>query len=213
MRQHIRLAALGVGALLLAGCVEDALVPPPPPKDSEVMHYWHFNNLPAGELTTPVPADQSKVGTPQITYPGTGAGFMDRVDPGTDLNAQSGFPAGFGIRPRNPATTREFLIVAPSTGYEKLVVSFAVQRSNNGPEQQQFQYSTDGGTTWVPVGAAYDIAAIAPDWERKVISLENITAVNNSAALRFRILLQGPSAAGASGNHRMDNLTIEGIPQ
>jgi len=213
MRQHLKMAAFALITFALAGCVEDLLEPPPPPKESEVIHHWNFNALPEGQLTEVV-ADASKVGTGRITYPGTGNGYIDRVSPGTDLNALSGVLAGFGLRPRNPSSTRELLIVAPSTGYEKLEVSFALQRSSPaGAEQQLLQYSADGGTTWNNVAPAYDLTAIDPNWERKYFSLEALTAVNNNANLRFRILFQGPAAAGASGNHRLDNLIIEGVPQ
>jgi len=212
MRYQIKLAALGLVALAITGCVEDLLEPPPPPKESEVIHQWNFNSLATGTLTE-VPSDASRVGSGMITYPGTGNGYIDRVDPGTDLNALPGVLAGFGLRPRNPAATRELLIVAPSTGYEKLEISYALQRSSPaGAEQQLLQYSSNGGTTWVNVAPAYDLTSIDPNWERKYFNLEAVTAVNNNPNLRFRILFQGPAASGTSGNHRIDNLIIEGVP-
>lgn len=198
------LLGLGVG-----GCVDDIALPPIPPKASEVVHYWHFNALPSGTITTPVAADISKLTGAEITYPGTGAGYMDNVDPGSTVNAQSGQPAGLGLRPRNPANTRELIIVAPSTGYEKLVVSFAVMRSSSGAAQEEFSYSIDGGTTWVVVDAGYNIEL---DYTLKTIDLSAITPVNNKATLRFRIRFLGELAAGASGNNRFDNFVVEGVP-
>lgn len=210
MRNVREMAGLGLLAVTLLGCVDDLMLPPPPPKESEIVHYWHFNNLPEGTLIT-VPADMSKLAGAQITYPGTGAGYMDRFTPGSDLNMQAGTTPGFALRPRNPAATRELLIVAPSTGYEKLTLSYAIQRSSNGAEQELIQYSVDGAT-WVNVAPAFNVTAIDPAWELKEFSLEAIPAVNNQANLRFRILFQGPAAAGASGNHRLDNFVIEGTP-
>lgn len=213
MTRNLLLLTVGLLGLGAAGCVEDIAAPPPPPKESEVIHYWHFNGLPTGTLTAPIPADVSKLTGTDISYPGTGAGYIDRVTPGTDLNARPGVEAGNGLRPRNPSNTRELLILAPSNGYEKLVISYALQRSSPaGAEQQQLQYSVDGGATWVTIGAAYDLTALDPTWERKSFSLEAITAVNNKASLRFRIQFLGPAAAGTSGNHRVDNLVIEGVP-
>ena len=198
------LLGLGVG-----GCVDDIALPPIPPKASEVVHYWHFNALPSGTITTPVAADISKLTGAEITYPGTGAGYMDNVDPGSTVNAQSGQPAGLGLRPRNPANTRDLIIVAPSTGYEKLVVSFAVMRSSSGAAQEEFSYSIDGGTTWVVVDAGYNIEL---DYTLKTIDLSAITPVNNKATLRFRIRFLGELAAGSSGNNRFDNFVVEGVP-
>lgn len=196
---------LGLGA---TGCVEDIAAPPPPPKESEVMHYWHFNALAEGTLTT-VPADVSVLTGAAISYPGTGAGYLDRVDPGSDLNAQPGIPAGFGLRPRNPANTRELIIVAPSTGYEKLVVSYAVQRSGSGAQEEEFSYSTNGGTSWVPVGP---VLVISETWEVKTLDLRAVAAVDNAANLQFRIRFLGIGSDGSSGNNRLDNLVIEGVP-
>ena len=198
------LLGLGVG-----GCVDDIALPPIPPKASEVVHYWHFNALPSGTITTPVAADVSKLTGAEVTYPGTGAGYMDNVDPGSTVNAQSGQPAGLGLRPRNPANTRDLIIVAPSTGYEKLVVSFAVMRSSSGAAQEEFAYSIDGGTTWVVVDAGYNIEL---DYTLKTIDLSAITPVNNKATLRFRIRFLGELAAGSSGNTRFDNFVVEGVP-
>ena len=208
-KRNWRMLASGLLALTVGACVDDIALPPIPPKVSEVVHYWHFNALPTGTITAAIPADVSKITGANITYPGTGAGYVDQVDPGSTLNAQSGQPAGLGLRPRNPANTRELIIVAPSTGYEKLVVSFAVMRSSNGAAQEEFSYSTDGGTTWVVVDAAYNIEL---DYTLKTINLSAVPAVSNKASLRFRIRFLGDLAAGASGNNRFDNFVVEGIP-
>lgn len=208
MKHTLRLVAAAASLVVLSGCVADSTAPPPPPQNAVMMHYWHFNNLPEGTLTT-VPADVTLLSA-QITYPGTGLGYMDRVDPGGTVNAQLGQPAGFGLRPRNPANTRELLIVAPSNGYEKLIVRFAVMRSSNGAAQEVFEYSANGGTTWTAVGNPYDIPL---DFELRTIDLSTIAAVDNNANLRFRIRFVGAGADGSSGNHRIDNLVIEGIPR
>jgi hypothetical protein len=202
----LTIGLLGLGAV---ACVDDLALAPLPPKVSELVHYWHFNALPTGTIATPVPADVSKLTGANITYPGTGAGYMDQVDPGSALNLQEGQPAGLGLRPRNPANVRDLIIVAPSTGYEKLIFSFAVMRSSNGAAQEEFSYSVDGGTTWVVVDAAYNIEL---DYAVKTINLSTVTAVNNQANLRFRIRFLGDLAAGTSGNNRFDNILIEGIP-
>ncbi len=205
VRWTLMLGAVGVA---LAGCVDDPVAPPPPPTDAELIHYWHFNNLPEGTLTS-VPADFGAVAGGVITYPGTGAGYMDRVDPGSDLNNRMGQLAGFGLRPRNPSNTRELLVVAPSTGYRDVVVQFAVTRTANGATQEEFQYSTDGGGSWTRVGSVYDVQL---EFTLMTFDLSGVAAVNNNPNLRFRILFLGETAAGSSGNNRFDNVTIEGVP-
>ncbi|MBM3907250.1 MAG: hypothetical protein FJ363_04120 [Gemmatimonadetes bacterium] len=209
MTQKIGTLALAAALVLpAAGCIEDPVAPPPPPTKSELIHYWHFNNLPAGTLTS-VAVDVTKRAPAEITYPGTGLGYMDNVDPGTDINARNNLAAGLGLRPRNPANTRALIIAAPTTGYKSIVVTWAAQRSSSGAQQEEFSYSVDGGTTWVPVGGPI---AIAEAWEQKSVNLSAITAVENKANMRFRILFTGTGSDGASGNNRLDNITIEGIP-
>lgn len=203
-----RALAIAIVGLGLAACVEDAVLAPPAPNPAELVHYWHFNALPVGTLTS-VAADVSVLAGAVITYPGTGAGYMDQVSPGSDLNAEVGIVAGLGLRPRNPANTRELIIVAPSTGYEDLVVSWAVQRSSAGAVQEEFFFSVNGGTTWVAVGGPI---AVSETWEPKTVDLAPFAAVDDLASLRFRILFTGVGADGASGNHRIDNLKVTGVP-
>jgi hypothetical protein len=209
MRRLLLPLLIGVLGLSATACVDDIAAPPAPPKLAEYIHYWHFNALPAGTLTS-VAADLSKLTGAAITYPGTGAGYIDNVDPGSTLNAQQSQPAGLGLRPRNPANTRELIIAAPSTGFEKLVVSFAVMRSSSGAAQEEFYYSATGAAPWTLVGSAYNIEL---DYALKSIDLSTIAAVNNNANLKFRILFIGELAAGASGNNRFDNVLIEGVKQ
>lgn len=195
-------------ALATTACVDDLALPPPAPALSEVIHYWHFNILPAGPLTS-VLADVTKRAPAEITYTGTGLGYMDNVDPGSDLNARNSTLAGLGMRLRNPANVRQLIIAAPSTGYRSIVIAWAAMRSSTGAIQAEFAYSVDGGTTWVPAGAPIVIAEV---WGLKSVDLKAITAVENNANLKFRILFSGTGSDGATGNNRIDNLTVEGIP-
>lgn len=173
--------------------------------EKALIHYWNFNNLP-DQVFTHVASDISLAGNGNITYPGTGAGYLDRTD-GTLLNARQHAPAGFGLRVRNPSNTREMIIVAPSTGYSNLVFSFSVHRTNNGAQLQELYYSADEGATWTIIGQQY---AIAENYETKTFDLGAIDAVNNNPGLRFRILFKGDAAAGTSGNNRFDNIALEG---
>lgn len=171
-----------------------------------LVHYWHFNNLP-DQVFTNVPSDISLTGNASITYPGTGDGYMDRTD-GSLLNARNNEPAGFGLRVRNPSNTREMIFTAPSSGYTDLELSFAVHRTNNGGQQQELYYATDGASNWTQIGSAY---AINEEYELKSFNLSGLPGVNNNPQLRFRILFTGEAAAGSSGNNRFDNIALEGV--
>ena len=109
-----------------------------------LVHYWNFNTLADG-TSTAVSPDFSLIPTNAlITYPGTGAGYMDDVD-GDVLNAQNGDAAGLGLRPRNPSNTRDLLIAFSTVGYENPIVKFATTKTNQGASEQIYSYSVDGG--------------------------------------------------------------------
>ena len=61
-----------------------------------LIHYWNFNNLPTGTLTS-IAANTTLISpnNTAITYEGTGLGYMDQVTPATALNAQN-VPLGIG---------------------------------------------------------------------------------------------------------------------
>jgi hypothetical protein len=207
--KHLTRAA-AASALILAACVEDNPVEsnqPPPNPELVLVHYWHFNTLPEGTISDAVPADFSLLTGANISYPGTGGGYADRID-GSDINARNSAVAGFAFRARNPANTRQVLIVAPSTGYKDLVVKYAAVRTANGAQEEELQYSANGGTTWTKVGQTVTIGL---DYALYTFDLSAITAVNNNPGLQFRILQVGDAAAGTSGNNRFDNITVEGV--
>ena len=177
-----------------------------------VIHYWNFNMLPTGTLTA-VNADMSLVTTTTatITYPGTGAGYMDQVNPGSLLNAQNGELEGLGLRVRNPSNTRTLDIKASTSGYKNIVVKFATEKTGSGATEQNYSYSLDGITfitTALPV-TTYS-PTTEPTFDIVTLDLSAISGVNNNPDFVLRINFGGAAASGASGNNRFDNLTIQG---
>jgi hypothetical protein len=168
-----------------------------------VVHYWHFNALPDGMLDT-VKADFSMTGDARITYPGDGPGYMDRVE-GSTLNAQMGQEAGFGLRVRNPANSRELRIEAPTTGHYNLELSYAVRRTTNGSQEHAVCFSSDGGETWVAV--AQEIK-VEETFGLVKLNLGGFEETNNNPGLMFRFRFQDEAAANDTGNNRFDNIVI-----
>jgi len=184
--------------------------------ESQLIHYWHFNNLPDGTLTS-VQSDFSEVDGAQITYPGTGAGYMDRrthreEDPVSNLNLLMGQEPNQGavLRVRNPSDTRSLIIKTPSNGYKDIILTFATTRTNNGATQQEVYYSTDGGNQWHFSGHSHALS-ILPNWELINIDLSDVEAVNNNADLQFKLVFTGNNASGTSGNNRFDNISVSGV--
>ena len=198
---------------LTAHFVESEVIEP------EVVHYWHFNNLPSGTLSS-VNTDYSatEVETGTISYPGSGGGYMDRRthredDPVSNLNLLMGEQPDQGavLRARNPADVRELQFQTPTTGFENISVSFATTRTTNGATAQKFYYSVDGGTSWDIAGQAY-IVNLLPIWELISYDLSDVPEVNNNESLKFRILFTGENTDGSSGNNRFDNFSVHGFP-
>lgn len=175
----------------------------------ELVHQWHFNDASGANLTE-VPADLSIVGGARITYPGSGAGYMDptNAQEGTTLNAPTGIPSGRALRARNPSDARVLLIEAPSTGHRELTLSFATMRTNNGAQEQTVAWSTDQ-TTWHDLAPAQ---AVGTDWELRTYDLNGVAGTYDAPSLVFRITFTGSNASGTSGNDRFDNIRLTGHP-
>jgi len=180
-----------------------------------IIHYWHFNDLPGDELES-VEADYSVDVAGVITYPGTGAGYMDRrkhrdADPVSNLNLQMGQEPDQGavLRVRNPSDTRELIITAPSTGFTDVFGAYATCRTSNGATLQELYYSTDGGENWTLLTQEYEVFEL-PDWRLQSFDLTGVTETDDNPDLMFKILFLGEQAANDSGNDRFDNLSIHG---
>jgi len=184
--------------------------------ESELIHYWHLNNLPDETLTS-VQSDFSEINGALISYPGTGAGYMDRrthraEDPVSNLNLQLGQEPNQGavLRARNPSDTRSLIIEAPTTGYKDIFMTYATTRTNNGPTQQEVYYSTDGGAVWHFSGQSHTLPLL-PDWDLISVDLSDLHAVNNNTDLQFKIVFTGDNTGGSSGNNRFDNISVSGV--
>lgn len=177
-----------------------------------LIHYWNFNTLPAGTLTT-VAANTTLI-TPNntsITFNGTGAGYMDNVSPGTTLNSQNGDIDGLGLRARNPSDTRSLIIAASTTGYKNIVVKFATDRTSSGATIQNYSYTIDG-TNYITTGLATTTYSPDLDPAYTIVTLDfsSIPGVVNNPNFKIKIDFAGPNASGTSGNNRFDNITFQG---
>ncbi len=177
--------------------------------ETVLLHYWHFNNLPSGTLNE-IPVDYSLLGDATITYPGTGDGYMDRVNDGTLLNAQLDEPEGYALRVRNPSDTRELRLTLPTTGYEEIVLRYAAYRTNNGAETQTLYYRTSEAGDWIQFGEPLTISAV--DYQLFTFDFSDVAGVADNEAFSVYILFGGDNAPGGSGNNRFDNISVEATP-
>ncbi len=176
-------------------------------EEKELIHYWHFNDLSDADSVLSVSTDFSAGDKGEITYPGSGPGYMDMVEDGTAVNLEVDQEPGYGLRVRNPSDTREMIIHAPSTGFENLGFSFAVRRTPNGAYNQTLYASTDFGDSWIQLDETY---IIQEEWNLVSFDLSGMTGLNDNPGLQFRILFGGENAGGTSGNNRFDNISLRG---
>ena len=210
--------------LITLCCISILLAANVPSGAQTLIHYWHFNNYSQGAMYTPtisaIPADytdlagsnarilyKSNTGTTPTTY-------IDSLQPAaadSDIyNARMGQPSGGAIRARNPSDSMKLYFYIPTTNFKNIVLKYATELSSttHGMRQQVFDYSTDGGTSWLTTGLSEPFDSAATAFKLVTVSFTN-TAVNNNANMVFRITFVG-NDTGTSGNYRFDNVTLEG---
>src|ERR1700693_3010628 len=101
------------------------------------------------------------------------------------------------------STVAYYQFTLDATAYSGVVVSYALNRSGTGPSTNEFQYSTDGGSTFTPFA---DFASPAA-FNVYTNDLTGVTAINGDATVVFRIY--GFGATSSAGTMRIDNLTID----
>lgn len=185
---------------------------PDPDNTLYLLHYWNFNALPTGALTTPIIADFTllNASNPNLVYEGSGPGYADQFTPGAELNARNGDLPGLGIRFRNPSDTREVVISTPTNGYKQPILKFVTFRTGSGAQTQNFSYSIDG-VNFITTGLAVTTfdPPLEPNFELVTLDFSSISEVNNNTNFKVKISFSGTQASGVSGNNRFDNLTVE----
>lgn len=174
-----------------------------------LLHYWHFNDLISGNQDI-IPADISITEIKgSLSYPGTGAGYMDDVDEGSSLNSKESVEAGLAIRARNPSDTRHLEILIPTTGFEEIRISYATTRTSKGAQQQNVYYRTAADAEWI----LFATGLIIPEDDFRVVSLDfsNVEGVKDNEEFALKIEFAGSQASGSSGNNRFDNIVVEGL--
>ena len=132
------------------------------------------------------------------------------------------------VRSRNPDTNCYFTIYAPTTGYQNIVMNYAISASSvKGAQYNIFSYSTNGGVTWKPLVASMDTFNTGghshPDslqminpitaaslWYPVQINFTNDSNVNNNPNFVIRWKFGGSNNRLTSGNDRYDNISFSG---
>jgi hypothetical protein len=154
----------------------------------------------------------------------TGLGSTDNAATDNSGAQTTGYPAQ-----GNGSGTTGVAFKVSTVGKDNIVVYWDLRHSNTSSRYTQFQYSTDGGTTWNNYEATGDLTDAGlymgntgDTWflQRKA-DLSAISAVNNNANFAFRIVTvfapgtsayaAAQTAYGTTGTLRYDMVTVTGV--
>jgi len=114
-----------------------------------------------------------------------------------------------------------FQFSVSTLGLSNVRIDWAQTGSATGPRDFQLQYRVDGAE----FANLLDYSLIASNWNGSIntghdfgFNLSSISAVNNAAAVDFRMVMRnttsiGGETVGGGGTGRIDNVFIRGVPE
>ncbi|MBC7642019.1 MAG: hypothetical protein H7174_06740 [Flavobacterium sp.] len=191
---------------------------------SVLIYYWNFNAT-SGTLSFINPDYSLFVSNAKITYPGTGAGYMDSFSPAYNNNLRNNDLGGAGLKVRNPSYSRALIMAMPTNNFKNIVIQFDTAKSgNSGATTQNYSYTVDGTNyiitdlivnTFNPlddpnVNATGTLSPV--EVSKVALDFRNIAGANNNPNFKLKISFAGATVATTSGNNRFDNITLEAEP-
>lgn len=191
---------------------------------------WNFNGSSAttvpGGTDAPTPATGS--GTASLVG-GVSATFASGVANGGSTDPVNTNPPNFGWNISTFAAqgtgdkTRGVQFLVSTAGYQNITVRWDQRHSNTAPRHVQFQYTLDGGSTWIDFGAPF-VGNAGDTWfNNRSVDLSAIAGADNNAQFGFRIVATfDPASSTAytasntsstyatSGTWRFDMVTVSG---
>ncbi|MCB5224433.1 MAG: chitobiase/beta-hexosaminidase C-terminal domain-containing protein, partial [Candidatus Cloacimonadaceae bacterium] len=187
-------------------CNGEVTAPVHEPED--LIHYWNFNDdTPVDDSTNWDQPIDAKIGTGELkyydiseaySYGGTTINGIDDEENGGSFSPRSG--------PDNENNGKHFDLIAPTTGYENIVLSYATRGTSTGFKTQTIYYSIDGGTNYTSFTEIP--GRNVTSWSVQTIDFSSVIGANDNPNFVIRIVLDG--ATGATGNNRFDNIRIMG---
>ncbi|MGY6543232.1 CotH kinase family protein [Arthrospiribacter ruber] len=207
--------------------------------EPELIYYWFFddnipNNIPLKNLAPVFNTTENQIANikfqPAIDpYPlneGNTVGIMDRVNDPTTINFIE-YPKediSFdlenmrGIRTRNPLSLQDggtekkghLIFSLPTTNFKDLVFRAAVSRTNNGPNQLKFEYSTAEELEWRKLPEGYQYFDLNTSFQLLELDLTELDEINGKENFKLRIGFEG-NTTNTSGNVRFNNVSFLGV--
>ena len=167
-----------------------------------LIHYWNFNataNLSEPSFTYGGGHVEFEYSDPSEILSGTGQNF-------TGINARNGDPAGAHLRINFPIDVVSTYAL-PTTDHERVLLKYETRRSGSGANRQFLSYSVDG-EVFIP----FDTVVVTETPTLFQYDFSQLSMTDNNPNFKIRIIgghdVNGQG--GNVGNHRFDNLTLEG---
>jgi hypothetical protein len=187
-----------------SSCVKDRIPPAAAvvvvPASDTLMYYWTFNNADSTDHSADFAINGNNA------YFSYSASYIDYTV-GSSLNLINGTDSGSCLRVRNPSQTLTFAM--PTTGYDSVALSFAVQSSSSGPSENLISYTTDG-VTYINTGLTAASFAVTTTFSLVTFDFSGIPNVKNNPKFGVMITFNNNNT-GTSGNDRFDNVSLSGI--
>ena len=186
---------IGLGILMCLACVVCA--------HGDTIAVWNFNDAvsdPTG-VTDEFRVDWG-IGTMYTSFALANVGNYA----GSVINSQNGDPAGRALSLSGSANNGGSLTwMVGTTGFESIMISFAIQRTGTGFADNQFLFTADFGASWITFTPHFTPGLT---FASQMFDLSGIESLNNNPGAGFRIVFGG--ATSSSGNNRIDNLAVSG---
>lgn len=178
------------------------------PAPQILLHYWNFNN-PTPVTNLLIPTHTTGGGTLTLTTPSPTSYESGSAQEFAGLNARNGDAAATHLRLNYPLTAGAAITAAvPTTGFDSIVVKYETRRSSQGAALQTVNYTLNG-SDYIPF-ATFTIPDAAP--VLKTLDFRNLAGADNNPLFGIRITF-AQGTGGATGNNRIDNLTVEAAAQ
>jgi len=177
---------------------------------------WTFDNLQTA--STGIPADYHLLDTVSEAVLFCNGEYNSSVWQSSELNAYNGTELG-DPRP-SPKAGKAIAFVSkvfdgksvvlkfPTKGYFNLSMSMAVQRTNTGYNKHDWEWSLDGENyTYIENSSTCPLTA--GSFILTTLDLRSIEELDDRAEIFLRLTFSG--AIGATGNNRLDNITLHGV--
>jgi hypothetical protein len=166
------------------------------PAIADIITRWDFNS--------PVPDASTTTGT---TLPSEGVGTAIKVGPVTETFASgsSGDPA---VSDNSAWSTSEYPAVnlanksagvrfdVSTAGYHRILVNYSQRNSNTASRYTRFQYSTNGGITFLELEAAANLNA---NFTNRTVDLSALLGVADNPLFAFRLVTEWEYTATTNG--------------